>query len=155
MTATSTAQAVPQPWHDIDDLSDRERACLALLRVAGARCRVMARSDLFRACAMLSADRNRAAEAVATALIRGLTGAGGLGGLRLFQSGATDLSFDERWLLAAVSAADRFDTDSMTFLLARRLPMHTRRQIGFLIMSLSQAMATPASAPALAKTAGA
>lgn len=122
-------------------LTADDRAGLALLRVIGAQCRVMARSDLFRACAMLSTDKTRAAEAVATALIRGLTGAGGLRhGLRLYQPGAPELSFDELWLLAALNAARHGDTDSLSFLLGRRLPHASRRQIGFLITSLAGAL---------------
>jgi len=132
--------AAPAPETPGPTLS--QQATLTFLRLVGARCRVMARTDLFRACAMLGEDQMRAAEAVATALIRGLTGAGGLGALRLYQPGATDLSFDERWLLAAISAAARDDVDSLTFLLARRLPKHSRRQFGFLLRALSDALET-------------
>lgn len=133
--ATEAAQPI-----QVEGLSGAERVALALFRVVGARCRVMARADLFRACAMLSDDKTRAAEAVATALIRGLTGAGGIGGLRLYQPGAPELSFDERWLLGALSTARRGDVDSLTFLLARRLPHHSQRQIGFLVTALGEAL---------------
>jgi len=133
------------PSHNpADTLSAEDRHALALLRVTGARCRVMARSDLFRACAMLSEDKSRAAEAVATALIRGLTGAGGLPHLRLYQPGAGEISFDEHWLLSALAAATREDTDSLTFLLASRLPTVSQRQFGFLVTALAQALAAPA-----------
>jgi len=129
------------PPPEMREMPLSDQATLTLLRLVGARCRVMARTDLFRACAMLSGDRMRAAEAVATALIRGLTGAGGLPRLRLYQLGANELSFDELWLLSALSAANRGDSDSLTFLLARRVPAQSRRQIGFLVMALQQALA--------------
>ncbi|WP_224815718.1 hypothetical protein [Hasllibacter sp. MH4015] len=115
---------------------------LALIRVVGARCRVMARGDLFRACAMLSADRTRAAEAVATALLRAFDGLDGMPRLRLYQPGATERSFDEDWLLAALAAAERGDADSVTFLVARRVPRHARRQIAFLVRALAAALAS-------------
>jgi hypothetical protein len=137
----SLPTGVPGHADDLATFPQDIRKALALLRVTGARCRVMARSDLFRACAMLSADKSRAAEAVATALIRGLTGGGGLPRLRLYQPGANEVSFDELWLLSALAAANRGDSDSLTFLLARRVPAHSRRQIGFLVMALQQALA--------------
>ncbi len=120
---------------------------LALLRVVGARCRVMARADLFHACAMLSTDRDRAAEAVATALLRAFDGTGGLPRLRFYQPMAPEVSFDEHWLLAALAAAGRGDTDSLTFLVARRVPAYARRQVAFLVGALAHAL--PTADPAL------
>ncbi len=117
-------------------------APLATIRVVGARCRAMARTDLFRACAMLSTDRTRATEAVATALLRAFSGLDGLPRLQLYQPGEPARSFDEDWLLAALAAADRGDDDSLTFLLARRVPHHARRQIAFLVRALAKALAT-------------
>lgn len=138
MTAL-TARILPQ-----DDqtalLDDAERWALSTLRFIGARCRGMARGDLFKACAMLSDDRTRAVEAVGTALLRGLNGEHGMPKLRLYQLNSTDISFDESWLLSAISAARRGDETSLTFLLARRIPAHARRQIGFLVVALADAL---------------
>ena len=127
-------------------LDDADKLVLTMLRFIGARCRAMARTDLFKACAMLSDDRSRAVEAVCTALLRSFSGTGDMPRLRLYEVTSTEVSFDERWLLAALSAARRGDTDSLTFLLARRVPAHARRQIGFLVAALIDAMDRKAQA---------
>ncbi len=121
-------------------LDDEDRLVLTMLRFTGARCRAMARTDLFKACAMLSDDRSRAVEAVCTALLRSFSGTGGMPRLRLYEVTSDEVSFDEHWLLAALGAARRGDTDSLSFLLARRVPAHARRQIGFLVSALVDAM---------------
>lgn len=125
----------------VSELSEFERLALAMVRFTGARCRVMARSDLFRACAMLSDDRTRAVEAVCTALLRSFDGRADMPRLKLYEMTSVEVSFDERWLLAALAAAERGDTDSLSFLLGRRVPAPARRQIGFLITALVDAMA--------------
>lgn len=109
---------------------------LAFLRFHWARCRCLARQDFHSA----RPDHARAPEARAVALFRALTCPDALGGLRLFQLGATELSFDEKWLLAALTACARQDTDSLTFLLTRRLQKPARRQVGVLIMALSRSL---------------
>lgn len=52
---------------------------------------------------------------------------------RFFRVGETELSFDERWVLAAIDAASRSDSDSLYFLIARRVPAYLRRWVAFLI----------------------
>ncbi|MEJ6389503.1 hypothetical protein [Gymnodinialimonas ulvae] len=136
MHALAHQTDVPSPDADVD------RARLGFLRVASARSRCAARSDLFEACAALSSDPTRAADALALALFRGLSGQGGLPKLRIYQPSARDVSFDELWLLAALDAASRRDTDSLTFLLTRRIPRHGQRNVGFLIQSLARALNT-------------
>jgi hypothetical protein len=121
-----------------------DRAMLAFLRMASARSGCAARADLFQACAALSSDPTRAADALALALFRGLSGQGGLPKLRLYQPSAPEVSFDEHWLLGALDAAGRGDTDSLTFLLARRIPRHARRNVGFLIGALARVLAAGA-----------
>ena len=121
--------------------AESDRARLAFLRVVSARSNCAARADLFQACAALSADPVRAADTLALALFRGLSGLGGVPKLKLYQPAAPELSFDERWLLAALAAAERDDTDSLAFLLRRRIPRHAQRNIGFLLRALARAMA--------------
>lgn len=104
------------------------------LRRIGAACRCGARTDLFRACAVLSEDRDTAAEAYARALLGALP----TGRLRFYQPGTHEVSFDEAWLVSLLDAAGRGDEASLTFLLARRLPAHTRRSVGYLVMNLSR-----------------
>ncbi len=71
-------------------------------------------------------------DVTAMALLRCLNGANGMPRVRLYQPSATELSFDERWLLAGLSAVKRRDGDSLAFLLASRIPAHSRRQVGVL-----------------------
>lgn len=116
-----------------------DRGVLALLRMTGARCRVMRRAAPVEACALLAGPR--APEAAAALLLRGFNGENGVPRLRLYQPGAADVSFDEAWLLAALAAAKRGDTDSLTFLLARRLPRAARRPVGCLMRGLAVVLA--------------
>ncbi|WP_227284085.1 hypothetical protein [Boseongicola sp. H5] len=109
---------------------------LAWLRVAGARCRVMRRSDLFHACAVLSLSGEQAALAYAQALFRALPGLLP-GGLRLYAPGDAQVSFDEAWLLQLLNRARAGDLDSLTFLIGRRIAPHARRQVAFLIQRLA------------------
>lgn len=109
-------------------------ARLDWLRAVAGKCRCTARADLFRACAVLSVDRSAAAKAYAEALIRAMPS----GRMTFYRPGSADISFDESWLMALWDAADRGDDASLTFLLARRLPAHTRRQVGFLVANVSR-----------------
>ena len=113
---------------------------IALLRVLAPACRAKARLDLFQACAMLSGDRNQAAQGFADALLRTLEQ--GLGRVPvLHRAGSVEMSFDECWLAALFAADARGDVDSFTFLTRARLNRVAVRQIGFLVASLSRRMA--------------
>lgn len=109
---------------------------LAFLRVQWARCRCLPRRDLF-AC---STTPLSTPEARTVALLRALECPDALGGLRLYQPGATEQSFDEKWVLAALAAGAARDTDSLTFLLHSRLGLPARRQIAALILGLARAL---------------
>ena len=126
-----TVSDAPDPEHD--------RAELAWLRVAGARCRVMRRSDLFEACAVLSMAREQAALAYVQALFRALPTLLP-NGFRLYRPGDDQVSFDEAWLLQLLDRARAGDTDSLTFLIKRRIPRHAERQVAFLVHSLAAAL---------------
>lgn len=119
---------------------DLDMQTLAFLRVHGARTRCLARSDVFTCCAATLCDKACPVEMRAVALLRALSAADALGALRFYEPGAREVSFDEHWLMSALSAAARDDTDSLTFLLARRLPQAVRRQIGALTIALSRAL---------------
>lgn len=122
-------------------LDPRDAARLDWLRRVAARSRGMPGEDMFRACAMLGARGDAvAAEHAATALFRVLPRVMGLSRLRLFETGAAECSFDEAWLLSALSSAKRGDEDSLTFLMARRLPHHARRQAACLVGILARAL---------------
>ncbi len=106
-----------------------------LRRISG-QCRCAARADLFQACAMFNSDAHTAADAYAAAIFRAVPA----GRLSFHCPGSVEVSFDESWLMAMLSAAKRGDDASLTFLLARRLPRHLRRQVGFLVVNLSRAL---------------
>ncbi|SFE29512.1 hypothetical protein [Roseivivax sediminis] len=143
MTAQPVPLAqLPSPTREIDDaarLPDDEAALLDMLRRTAARCRATPRADLFRACALLGAERSVAAPRFAEALLRTLDQ--GLGRpVRIYKRGSTELSFDERWLLALIAAFRRDDDASATFLVSRRLTHASRRSIGFLARGLSMGL---------------
>ncbi|WP_116085267.1 hypothetical protein [Tropicimonas sp. IMCC34011] len=112
-------------------------ARLARLRVAALRCRVSTRLDFTEACALIGrggAQDGRTADALLRVLGEGL------GRLPVFfRPGAGDLSFDERWLVALLSALDRGDEASATFLLKSRIAPHYRRFLGFLAAQVATA----------------
>jgi hypothetical protein len=139
--ATTTADAAPGHAPRPHPLADEAQGRLDWLRQVAARSRGMPGEDMFRACAMLGTRGHAvAAEHAATALFRVLPRVLGRTRLRLYEGGALERSFDEDWLLAALDAAGRGDEDSLTFLMARRLPHHARRQAACLVAILARAL---------------
>lgn len=136
--AVQSAPAVPFAPLPADEDAARLDALRRLFQLSRAR----ARLDLFEACAMLATTPSRAAPAIAEALLRALE-ASLSRSLVLYRPGEAMLSFDERWLLGLLAAAQRDDLDSLAFLLRRRLPHHARRQIGWLAGQLVQRLAQP------------
>lgn len=121
---------------DPDPTPQANPALLAALRVHWARCRCLPRTAFFAQ----PPTTQRTVEAMTVALLRALDCPEALGALRLYQPGATELSFDEKWLLGALSAGGAGDLDSLTFLLNSRLTRTARRQIGMQIIALSRAL---------------
>lgn len=81
---------------------------------------------------MLSRDRTRSRMAFRDALLRTL--AEGLDRRMVFyRPHARDLSFDERWLMALIDAAERDEEPSLAFLTTSRLKPHARRHVLFLV----------------------
>lgn len=107
------------------------------LRQVALKCRSAARTDLFEACAVLSHAPNVARSAYAEALMKSLAQALGASPV-LHRPGVQEVSFDEAWLLRAVQAARRGDRGSFLFLLRSRVPHAARRNLGFLILSVSE-----------------
>lgn len=132
---TPVPAPAPQP------VGDPALARLNKLRLLALRCRSAARLDLFQACALLSTDRDIAANAYADALFRTLDQ--GLGRPpRIFVPGCRELSFDERWLMALIAATENGDEASRTFLLASRLRPEARRALAFLVKNLTDRLDT-------------
>jgi len=138
-------QALHKPTVDLPSPEARaeDRATLSLLRIQNARCRCLARSDLFQTYTSVVADPVRRAEDLALALLRSFDGEDGMPRLKLFQPTAPEHSFDEDWLLAGLAAAGRRDGDSLRFLLSRRIPLHGRRQVATLLTALADALRSP------------
>lgn len=131
--------STPAPARELVD--DLAFARLNKLRLLALRCRAAARLDLFQACALLSTDRETAANAYADALFRTLDQ--GLGRPpRIYVPGSRDLSFDERWLMALIEATESGDDASRTFLLTSRLRPKARRALAFLVKNLTDRLDT-------------
>ena len=133
--------APPAPAAAPEQVGDVALARLNKLRLLALGCRSAARLDLFQACALLSTDRETAANAYAVALFRTLDQ--GLGRPpRIFVPGCSDLSFDERWLMALIEATENGDDASRTFLLNSRLRPDARRALAFLVKNLTDRLDT-------------
>lgn len=117
---------VPDDW----------RTTLNALRVVALSCRVAARDDLFQACAMLSQTKAVARDAHARALVKCLREALGKAPI-FYRPGEKHMSFDEAWLLRLIAATEANDGDSVTFLIASRIPPIHRRHIAFLARGIA------------------
>jgi hypothetical protein len=127
-----TDRTPPQP-----DITAQWRDVLNTLRVVALECRVAAQMDLFKACALLSTQPDVARDAHARALIKCLRQVTSRK-TTFFQPGTTEISFDEAWLVQALSAIKRGDGDSFSFLIRSRVPREHQRNIGFLIRGISE-----------------
>ncbi|GFE50400.1 hypothetical protein So717_21530 [Roseobacter cerasinus] len=107
------------------------------LRHVALRCRAAARTDLFDACAVLSQTPNVARAAYAEVLMKSLAQALGASPV-LHRPNVAEVSFDEAWLLRTIAAAQADDRSSFLFLIRSRVPHTARRNLGFLILSLSE-----------------
>ena len=119
------------------DMAAQWRDVLNALRVIALECRVAAQMDLFKACAMLSTQPETARDAHARALIKCLRQVTSRK-TTFFRPGTEEISFDEAWLVQALSAIKRGDGDSFSFLVRSRVPREHQRHIGFLIRGISE-----------------
>jgi len=115
-------------------------AFLNHLRFVAMGCRIKPRTDLFKACALLHADRSAAREAYSDALMRCLNDALGTRA-ELRSPGVTERTFDENWLIALGRACQRGDEGSIAFLLGTRVPRESRRMIRFLVGRIAECFA--------------
>lgn len=105
-------------------------------RLAAMACRSLGRASLFEACAMLSSNRATARAAYLETLVRCLPQATGRA-LRLHRPGASELTFDEAWLMQMFDSLSRHDTSSFEFLLRSRVDRAARRNLVFLLSRIS------------------
>lgn len=119
------------------DLSAQEWAYVNHLRFIAMECRVLPRTDLFQACALLHVSKANTARAHAEVLMRCLPEALGLHP-KLHAPGVKELSFDEHWLLQLGNAAAGFDRPSVRFLIQSRVVREHRRLTTYLVQQLSK-----------------
>ncbi|WP_425091340.1 hypothetical protein [Tropicimonas sp. S265A] len=112
-------------------------AVLALIRQRVDAAQTAARLDLFKACAVLSMREHPSAHDFADAVARTLEQA--LGQTPDWREpGATELSFDERWLLRLVERSLECDTASVAFLISSRVQRGKRASLAYLVNGLAE-----------------
>lgn len=129
--------ATPAGPAGIADLDVEARQILNRLRILALGCRSAARTDLFEACALLSADPSVAETAHAEAFLKCLPQAIGRK-VKLLRPGVEEVTFDEAWIMRLVGSASSKDDDSFGFLLRSRVAPQARRNLAYLVRSLSE-----------------
>ena len=127
-TLRSTQQSVQLDQTNLAPVSP----LLDHLRHAARDVRCKSYVDLFGACAALSGNHKVASSAAADVLMRCLSQALGRRPV-LYRRGESEMSFDEKWLVALADALRNQDQASATFLLHSRVPIHARRNVVFLL----------------------
>lgn len=112
----------------LDPVLERLRCIMGCSRAAR-------RLELFHACALLSTQPDCAFDAYAQALLRCLGREVGRP-LIIYRTGAQERSFDEDWILRCLDRCTAGDGASLAFLIGRRVPKPSRRQVTFLIKGL-------------------
>lgn len=113
------------------------RSFLNKLRFFATTCRASAHLDIHAACAVLDPDEARAEEAQIKTLLRVMGQALGKDVVFL-RPGEDETSFDERWLIAALSAKSSGDEQSFAFLVCSRVEPSKRRIFGLLLSGIAQ-----------------
>ncbi|WP_380058827.1 hypothetical protein ACFE33_15540 (plasmid) [Falsihalocynthiibacter sp. SS001] len=137
MVALSLRQDYPQSLPSVPAVAPEWRGMLDTLRSIARECRTAAQSDLFNACAVLSTQKAKARDAHARVLLKCLQQATNRKPT-FFRPGTQEVTFDEAWLVRAVVAATEGDDDSFAFLLRSRVPPLHQRQVGFLLIGISE-----------------
>ncbi|MEO0918805.1 MAG: hypothetical protein AAFY31_17810 [Pseudomonadota bacterium] len=124
-------------WPETTPLDAGGYGFLNHLRFVALGCRAKSRADLFKACALLTADKSQSARAHAEALVLCLNDALSKRAI-FFRPGTTELSFDEAWLVKLATAIRRGDDASTQFLLRSRVSREHRRHVRFLVARISE-----------------
>ncbi|MEO0751426.1 MAG: hypothetical protein AAFY25_06450 [Pseudomonadota bacterium] len=120
----------------VPDVPDDVRVVLNKIRFYATTCRASARLDIFEACAVLDPVETHAEAAKINTLLRVMGQAMGKDPV-LLRPGEYGTSFDERWLIAALSAKLERDEDSFAFLILSRVEPSKRRIFGLLLSGLA------------------
>ncbi len=124
-------------WKDEGPVQDGLDGFLNHVRFVALGCRAKGRTDIFKACALLSMDKSQSIRAHAEALVQCLNEALAKRPV-LFRPGTEELSFDEAWLVQLAAALRRDDEDSVRFLLQSRVVPEHHRHIRFLLTRISR-----------------
>lgn len=124
----------PAPDKTVPDKATLE--FLDRLRRGALDCRAKPKADLFKACALLSLDRNSDLAEFMNVLILSLSQNLGVAPV-FFRPETKEISFDEAWLIRLFQSSANGDDDSFSFLIRSRTPKTAHRNLGFLIGSIS------------------
>jgi len=113
----------------------QEAALLEHVRDVARSSRCKQYIDLFGACAVLSGNRDVAAQAASEVLMRCLSQALGRRPV-IYRVDEPETSFDEAWLLALARSLKTGDTASATFLLKSRVRKDLHRNLVFLLKAV-------------------
>ncbi|MEL6265979.1 MAG: hypothetical protein AAF074_01955 [Pseudomonadota bacterium] len=108
---------------------------LDALRAIAARSRLDPRIDLDKACGLLRACPEQAAEAYALALLRAVSAVSDRR-VVMHRPGVREITFDEAWVLRVLGAIESRDWDSALFCICSRIPAGRRSTIRFLAEGL-------------------
>lgn len=138
---------LPEPHRSLDSITHtkaatslvhcKDRDTLNRLRLCAMECRVAARTDLFEACALLALGGETSKHSFMSTFVKCLSDAVHAP-VKWYQPGATDVTFDEAWVLRCLSVIETGDTDSLSFLLRSRVAPRDRRYIGYLLGRISE-----------------
>ncbi|MDX8352548.1 hypothetical protein [Cognatiyoonia sp. IB215182] len=137
MASLALPKDQPLDRHPDPTIPSGWREPLNVLRVIALDCRSAAQADLFEACAVLSNKKSTARDAHARVLFKCMRQAISRRPV-FYRPGVEEVSFDEAWLMRAITAVDAGDLDSLTFLIRSRVPKPHQRHIGFLIQGVAE-----------------
>jgi len=137
MSSLALLKDQPFELHPVRSIPSDWREPLNRLRMIALDCRSARQADLFKACALLSSKRYSDRDAHARVLFRCLRQAISHRPV-FYRPGVKEVSFDEAWLMGAISAVQAGDVDSLAFLIRSRMPKSHQRQVGFLIRGVAE-----------------
>jgi len=124
-------------WPEDAPVQKGQDGFLNHLRFVALGCRARARTDMFKACALLTTDKTQSMRAHAEALVQCLNEAMSTR-VVFFRPGTKELSFDEAWLVQFARALRHEDEDSVRFLLHSRVRPEHHRNMRFLVSRISE-----------------
>lgn len=133
----------PTPFHTVEQrqparqISAGQRCILDQLRAASMACRVLARTDLYKACALLTVDGENARRTFVETFVRCLS-ASIHKQVIWFSPGVVELSFDEAWVMRCLACIEADHSGNLDFLLKSRVSAPHRRYIGFLLGRIAE-----------------